>query len=353
MTALPLHRCPAMSNGALSSILIVSVVACTSPTNSQHFDASIVLSNDAAVASDACGDGAPGDGTAPVVMRRAVAVIVDFANAQLEDWTGPGFDTVAEVAAQLHAMEDHWAFLSRGRELMHWDIIRIQLPQPLTDTAFAGFNEFRDAAVLLAKQQLTIADYDANHDGVIDTMWLIASNNGTRPPYLVGGTSQNQGANNFGDGQDSDSVVGGATGNFNHEVGHTLGLVDIYGAHDTLQDLTLMSSSWPLPPNDFSAFERARLGWVVPQVIAQSTHGVILPEAGIPPRRDSGPGRAPRGVLPTRVPQETNLRLWLGGTVRVRRHRRLSRARAVESGRRPAADQARARRWHDGRQPGT
>ncbi|HEX7677580.1 MAG TPA: hypothetical protein VF713_05610 [Thermoanaerobaculia bacterium] len=236
----------------------------------------------------ACADAAPGDapadtpGDAPaqIVARKSVAVIVDFANAQLEDWQGPGFNNLAEVATQLHAMEAHWEFLSRGRETMHWDIIRVQLPRPLTNTAYPDFNAFRDAAVLAAKQQLSVADYDANGDGIIDTMWLITSDNGTRPPYLVGGTSQNEGANNFGDGQDSDSVVGGATGNFNHEVGHTFGLPDIYGSYDSLQDLTVMSSSWPLPANDFTAFERIRLGWVTPQVITQSTAGLILPDAG-------------------------------------------------------------------------
>ena len=120
-----------------------------------------------------------------MVHRRAVAVIVDFANASLEDWTGPGFHTTADVQAQLTQMEQHWAFLSRGHEVMHWDLIRVRLPEPLTDTAYADFNAFRDAAVTLAKQQLVVTDYDFDGDGVIDTMWLVASNNGARPPYLM------------------------------------------------------------------------------------------------------------------------------------------------------------------------
>jgi hypothetical protein len=233
-------------------------------------------SPDAGANVDAC---SPSDGSVPPeVTRRAVAVIVDFADATLEDWQGPGFNTEGEVRAQLDAMEAHWLFLSRGLEPIQWDLIRIRLPENLTDTAFPGFNEFRDAAVTLAKQQLTTADYDANADGVIDTMWLVVSNNGTRPPYLVGGASQNAGANDFVDGQDSDSVIGGVTGNFNHEVGHTRGLPDLYGRYDSVQDLTLMSSSWPLPPNDFSAYERVHLGWVVPQTITASTRA-SLPSA--------------------------------------------------------------------------
>jgi hypothetical protein len=198
-------------------------------------------------------------------------VIVDFADASLEDWQGPGFNNETEIRTQLDAMEAHWLFLSRGLEPIQWDLIRIRLPENLSDTAYADFNAFRDAAVLLAKQQLSVADYDANGDGVIDTMWLVVSNNGTSPPYLVGGASQNQGANDFVDGQDSGSVIAGATGNFNHEVGHTRGLPDLYGTYDSLQDLTLMSSSWPLPPNDFSAYERVHLGWVVPQIVTTTT----------------------------------------------------------------------------------
>lgn len=198
-------------------------------------------------------------------------MIVDFANARLEDWPGPGFNNEQEIRTQLTAMETHWAFLSRGTESIRWDLIRVRLPENLSDTAYADFNVFRDAAVTLAKKQVNVADYDANNDGVIDTMWLVVSNNGTRPPYLIGGASQNAGANVFVDGQDSDSVIGGHTGNFNHEVGHTRGLPDIYGRYDSLQDLTVMSSSWPLPPNDFSAFERIRLGWVVPQIVTAST----------------------------------------------------------------------------------
>lgn len=212
-----------------------------------------------------------------------MAVIVDFANASLEDWHGPGFNTVGELAVQLQEMEAHWSFLSRGSEEMHWDIIRVRLPQDLTDDAFPSFTEFRDAAVTLAKQQLVVSDYDFDGDGIIDTMWLVVSNNGTRPPYLNGGTSQNAGANDFVDGQDSDSVVGGHTGNFNHEVGHTRGLVDVYGAHDTLQDLTVMSSTWPLPPNDFSAFERVQLGWVTPQLVTQTTHDLVLADTSVHP----------------------------------------------------------------------
>ena len=71
-------------------------------------------------------------------------------------------------------------------------------------------------------------------------------------------------------------MSGDHTGNFNHEVGHTRGLVDIYGTRDTIQYLTIMSDSWPVPPSDFTAFDRLDLGWIVPHVVAASTEDVEL-----------------------------------------------------------------------------
>jgi len=91
--------------------------------------------------------------------------------------------------------------------------------------------------------------------------------------------SRNAGANVFVDGQSSGSVSAGATGNFNHEMGHSLGLVDMYGTYGTMSSLTVMAYSWPLPPADFSAYERVKMGWLEPQIVNQTTYGVELPSA--------------------------------------------------------------------------
>lgn len=80
-------------------------------------------------------------------------------------------------------------------------------------------------------------------------------------------------------GKDSQSVVSGATGNFNHEVGHTIGLPDIYGPYGTLGYLTLMADSWPVPSQDFSAYERSLLGWVKPKEIRRTTKKIHLSSA--------------------------------------------------------------------------
>jgi hypothetical protein len=224
------------------------------------------------------GSGGGSGGQSPTV-RPALAVVVDFADVGLEDWYGPGFRDVDALSDQLHDMEAHWSFLSRGLEEMRWDIVRVTLSKPLSATAYPDWVAFRDETVTLAKQQIDVADYDIDGDGVVDTLWAIATTMGTSPPYLIGGASRNQGANIFVDGQDSGSVVSHATGNFNHEVGHTRGLPDMYGDYGSLSDLTLMASSWPTPANDFAAFERVRLGWVTAEVVEHTTADLQLLDA--------------------------------------------------------------------------
>ncbi|MFO0695949.1 MAG: hypothetical protein U0230_20470 [Polyangiales bacterium] len=212
-------------------------------------------------------------------MRRGLCVVVDYADVGLEDYAGPGMNDLSDVDAQLREMEAHWNWLSRGRESTAWDVVRVQLATTLAGTTFSGWPAFRDEVVRLTKQQVDVADYDVDSDGVLDGMWAILASQGTIPDYAVGGTSQNGGANLFVDVQHSTSIVGHVTGNFNHELAHALGIQDLYGTYDTLYDLTVMASSWPLPPNDFTAYERVRLGWVEPVTLDQTTTGVVVPSA--------------------------------------------------------------------------
>jgi hypothetical protein len=183
-------------------------------------------------------------------VRKGLAVITDFADRRLEDWTGAGMRQVDDLSLQLRRMEDHWEWLSRGLEKFRWDIIRVQLPQPAVEDAYPGWMAFRDAAVTLALRQVQTADYDVNSDDVVDAMWLIVSSGYQPVPFAIGGASRNAGANLFVDGQSSGSVVAGATGNFNHELGHCLGLPDMYGTYSTMNKLTFMNDSWALPPQD-------------------------------------------------------------------------------------------------------
>jgi M6 family metalloprotease-like protein len=224
--------------------------------------------------------------TAPI--RKGLAVVTDFADRRLEDYAGDGMNNVEDVSLQLREMEAHWAWLSRGLERIRWDIIRVTLAQPCVADAFSDWVQFRETVAGLVRQQVAVADYDVQGDGTIDSAWLIVSAGGNTPEtgcaqeidhYALGGSSANAGVAMFVDGQASGSVTGGATGNFNHELGHLLGLVDIYGPYDTVHGLTLMSFSWPVPPHDFAAYERMKLGWLEPQLLTETTRDVWLPSA--------------------------------------------------------------------------
>jgi hypothetical protein len=216
-----------------------------------------------------------------VVQRRGLAVVTDFSTARLEDWTGAGFTSVDQIEAQLRSMEEHWAWLSRGLESFHWDIIRVTLPVELRPDAYLHGGVFRDAVAPLIRQKVDASEYDSNSDDVIDTAWVIPSSAGCPEcTFITDGTTANLGVTMFVDSQNSSSIKGGNTGNFNHEVGHTIGIQDLYGDYGTLSYLTLMDDSWALPPNDFSAYERLLLGWVKPQVISQTKRAISLSQPG-------------------------------------------------------------------------
>jgi M6 family metalloprotease-like protein len=213
----------------------------------------------------------------PVARRKGLAVVADFADARLEDWQGPGIKNVAQLEDQLRRMEEHWAWLSRGLETFSWDVARVTLPVDLRPDAYAGWGEYRDVVASLARRTVDVPRYDLNHDGVIDTMWVIASSNGcTGCDFIIGGASRNAGANIFVDGQDSLSVAVGATGNFNHEAAHTIGVPDLYGPYGTISYLSVMADSWANPPNDFTSYERALLGWVEPQPVGRTRRNLTL-----------------------------------------------------------------------------
>jgi hypothetical protein len=209
-----------------------------------------------------------------VPHRTGLAVIADFSDTSLEDWQGPGIASVEQLEEQLLRMEEHWAWLSRGLESFQWDVIRITLPVALQPDAYPGWVEYRDAVGALIRDEVEVADYDSNRDDVVDSAWVIASSHGMTYDYMMGGASRNAGVNMFVDWQNSDSLVVGATGNFNHEAAHTIGVPDLYGPYGTIVYLSVMADSWARPPNDFTAYERTLLGWVKPRVVSRSKRRV-------------------------------------------------------------------------------
>ncbi|NDY94392.1 hypothetical protein [Wenzhouxiangella limi] len=215
----------------------------------------------------------------PVIERRGIAVIADFQNSSLEDWQGDGIQNVADLRAILVQMEAHWQWLSRNTEEFQWHIQRVRLPVDLGPAAFGSWWEFREAVSRQLEQQVNVADYDLNGGGFIDSVWIVVSNNGQEYEYMIGGASITSVANVFVDAQNSTSVIAGAFGNFNHELGHTLGLPDLYGPYGTISYLSMMADSWPVPPSDLTAYERVKLGWLSPRVISETTSNVQLSSA--------------------------------------------------------------------------
>jgi len=209
-------------------------------------------------------------------VTNAVCVIADFADNVLENYSGAGFASEQDIRASLDDMERHWWWMSQGTHRFNWSIQRITLDQTLSATAFTDWVAFRDEAVRKAAAAIDFAQYDADHDGLLDAMYVIVADNGLQADYMTGGMSRHQGANVFVDPQSGESVSQRAYGNFNHEVGHCLGLPDLYGPYGTISYLSLMHDSWPVPANGFSIYDKQRLGWFAPQLIAQSTTGIEL-----------------------------------------------------------------------------
>jgi M6 family metalloprotease-like protein len=206
-------------------------------------------------------------------------VIADFADVTLEDYAGTGFTTVSDVRAELELMGEHWAWLSRGRETLGWDIVRVTLPVPFTFNAYADATSFRTAVLDAAAAKIDPTRYDLNGDGKMDVVWVIASSQDdvSDNGFLTRGMSELDRACVFVDAQGGSTASERNTGMFNYEVARcALGLPTLAGTYGTLGYLSLLDVSYPQPGQDFSAYERVRAGWTQPQRVTQSTTGIEL-----------------------------------------------------------------------------
>jgi M6 family metalloprotease-like protein len=230
-------------------------------------------------------------------VRKGLCVVVDFQNSKLEDWKEPpgwplppGVHSMGEVRGILDQMEEHWGWLSRGIEKVEWDLARVTLPRDLKSDSSYGYRTFRaevmDAAI---RQGIDPAEYDVDADGIVDSVWMLASSGkyeggnygeGGDYTWLTGGAALVAGARSFVDAQANYAVSYRRYGAFNHEFGHNVGLPDLYGTYSTVEELTLMGNTVEqLPGADFSAFERETLGWLKPRVVDRTTRGIVLPPA--------------------------------------------------------------------------
>jgi len=223
---------------------------------------------------------------------NALSVVVDFQDRKLEDYTGEGVNSISNLRNILDKMESHWKWLSVGVELAPWDIIRITLPKDFTKDAYSDGYSFRNEIVTLVQQQVNDELYDNDCDGQIDNIFAVISSgenvaSNSDYDYITAGSAyNNKGVRIFMDPQGSESVRNEVYGNFNHEFGHGhpvrnnfWGLPDFYGSYDTLGYLTLMSDSWSLPANGFSAYDRYLLEWIEPEGIFSTTQDILLHSA--------------------------------------------------------------------------
>jgi M6 family metalloprotease-like protein len=226
-------------------------------------------------------------------IRRGLAVVVDFADARLEDWQEaptsepPGFHSMQEVRDVLDDMEDHWEWLSHGTERMVWDLRRVQLAESLTANAFPAYREYRRAVLRAVAEQggFDPTDYDVQADGLVEGIWIVASAReylGGEPGfgYLLGSSAEVDGVTSFADSQGAFAVRYRRYGAFNHEFGHGAGLPDLYGRYSTVNGLSLMAVSvGDLPAADLGAFERRKLGWLKPTIVGRKARGLVVPSA--------------------------------------------------------------------------
>ena len=230
-------------------------------------------------------------------VRKGLCVVVDFPNSKLEDWKEPpdwplppGVHSMGEVREILDQMEGHWSWLSRGIEKVEWDLARVTLPRELKSDSSYGYRTFRaDVMQEAIRQGVDPAEYDVNADGIVDSVWILASSGkyqgtveGQDSGYywLTGGAALVEGVKSFVDAQANYAVSYRRYGAFNHEFAHNVGLPDLYGPYSTVEELTLMGdNAWHLPGADFSAFERETLGWLKPRVVDRTTSRIVLSPA--------------------------------------------------------------------------
>ncbi|HXJ59180.1 MAG TPA: hypothetical protein VNU68_21175 [Verrucomicrobiae bacterium] len=141
--------------------------------------------------------------------------------------------------------------------------------------------------LIATKTGYDFAQWDANGDHVIDNNELfimIVGNNGN-----LGGANRPIGAAGSGQGIAGQNVtLKGRVASldhqtsfttFAHEASHSLGTVDLYGANDFSQGLTLMSGTIASTADDLHTWHldpwhKMRLGWVKPRVFTLSSGGL-------------------------------------------------------------------------------
>jgi hypothetical protein len=212
-----------------------------------------------------------------VMQRRAIVAVAEHADHPFEGWTGPGLSSTDDLLHRLRHASDHWRFLSRGRETLDWTLVRIALPEPVAADSYDGdLAVFRGVVAALVREAVDEHVFDANRDGLLDLLFVVVANHGVYYPWLGAGPRPDNGAWQWVETQDSWTWTRDTLGAINHELAAALGVHGLFGPFDTVGPLSLMAVRWARPAADFTAVERAHLGWLQPRTLKPGTHTVRL-----------------------------------------------------------------------------
>ncbi len=141
--------------------------------------------------------------------------------------------------------------------------------------------------LIATKTGYDFAQWDVNRDHIVDNSELfimIVGNNGNlaganRPIGAAGAGQAISGQNVTLKGRVASLDHQTSFTTFAHEASHSLGTVDLYGANDLSQGLTLMSGTISTAADDphtwhLDPWHKMRLGWVKPRVFTLRSGGV-------------------------------------------------------------------------------
>ncbi|MBN1217105.1 MAG: hypothetical protein JXA99_16920 [Candidatus Lokiarchaeota archaeon] len=203
-------------------------------------------------------------------IRRGLCVVTDFYDFKLEQ-LDTSINSIGEIRTLLDTSKAQWEQMSQRKESTVWDIIRMRLPQKLTQNAFEHPTFYREWVINTLQQQLGKLLTNCN------LIYIIPSAPVNRYSFdiILDGLSIDGGFKNFILNLASSRTIPEF---INYKWGYALDQIYLGNYDETLQEFSLMSGKFGVSSTNimFSAFEKIKLGWVNPQIITKSTNDIEL-----------------------------------------------------------------------------
>ena len=250
----------------------------------------------------------PGSDFPTIGSPKVLVLLVQYTDVKFSSQEAP--NTLRAQITQRNYKErgftgsvvDFYYDASKGQFTPQFDVIGpITLPNTQAyygaNTSSAGGSDARPREMVIHAcnniiGQVNFSDYDNNHDGFIDNVYVIyagrgeASGGGTNTiwphswsiPVDMSPTYDGVKLSSYACGNELTSSGLDAIGTFCHEFGHVLGLPDLYS---TGYNATNHPGIWALmasgsyqnnskTPPTLSAWERSALGWLKPTILEKS-----------------------------------------------------------------------------------